>query len=966
MFIVYVSGISVKSELWGLISGSERGASMREITMTENPGSFEPLHVHGDPDDVWTRAEVTLAELAEREPGGETEEPRVRPFTPTPHDPIPHDLPVPPDPPGDAAHPEDPPVSPNETAALAVEARPQSPRPNPVGLNLYSPISRGPTTRLLLSPPDLQWSPASAFGIQKSTDPEVWNAGHVNAILADGLMALVGAETGGVWLIWPEYGAIPQYKSFPAQPLSWDWPNPHINALAAGPDGPTTVYAGGGWIDGSTSSLHVIGLTAALGGLSFDGALEVSVPWGLSINQIVVQGPARRVVLATGSGVLWSAIPADPMDVGGYSWRYGDHVPTNISGIALGPGDSVVAAVYGDEVAGSVNSGFYVGTWSGSTLNFTRSTITGGGPAMGRTSVASSANHPSVLYAVAAAADNMNMGSLFRSGDGGATFAQLPLPSNPGLQGFWNNCVDVHPEDPAIVAVGWRTGPFVSTNSGQTWRNTTDNNNVHSDVHTVTFADTGNGVNLWVGTDGGVALSADFGASWDSRYNKHLRNLQYYGSVDVGAMSPFDASDWAPGLYGAGTQDNGNLWARHGDEGTRSSVRQFEGGDGSTVMFVTETIVLHRNNTLTRADGTEFGNRIRRSNYDPGTHEMDSDLGTVVPAEGYPDGLPFPDATSVVTGPSYSRDNARMLAVAAKGTQVYGYFDTASPGSFKRIANIGRRYFLHPPTITSVASYNGHSILVGTSQGDILMVDSATGTVTDQATNFAGWAGRKIGRLIWPTATERYGTVSDNVVVRWDPIRSVVLGSHGSWILTSGTLTSGATGIAHSSLETGGSALFACTDFGVEVSMDRGSSWTGVSARLPARPHCRDIRVGRISNGHPALFVATYGWGAFVSELPRPSDGGFGHIPLEVAIILFGIIADGDGVEIVNGHIVRVPPREPARDLALALAYLGLGQHLKGPGAELTTRLGEEMLVIAGFEDVLDIRGVEGGTEAET
>jgi hypothetical protein len=75
----------------------------------------------------------------------------------------------------------------------------------------------------------------------------------------------------------------------------------------------------------------------------------------------------------------------------------------------------------------------------------------------------------------------------------------------------------------------------------------------------------------------------------------------------------------------------------------------------------------------------EIGNRIRRSNYRPATHDMDNSIGVVVPAEGYPDGLPTPSAACVVRDPRYRRDNVRMLAVFGVGTELHGYFDTADP-----------------------------------------------------------------------------------------------------------------------------------------------------------------------------------------------------------------------------------------------------------------------------------------------
>jgi hypothetical protein len=66
--------------------------------MTELPEAFEPFHVHGSATDVWTRAEINFAELAEKELGPEAKAPQFVPVMP-----IPQDLPVPPDPPSPSA-----------------------------------------------------------------------------------------------------------------------------------------------------------------------------------------------------------------------------------------------------------------------------------------------------------------------------------------------------------------------------------------------------------------------------------------------------------------------------------------------------------------------------------------------------------------------------------------------------------------------------------------------------------------------------------------------------------------------------------------------------------------------------------------------------------------------------------------------------------------------------------------------
>jgi hypothetical protein len=209
-------------------------------------------------------------------------------------------------------------------------------------------------------------------------------------------------------------------------------------------------------------------------------------------------------------------------------------------------------------------------------------------------------------------------------------------------------------------------------------------------------------------------LSSDLGLSWDSRYNKHLRNLQYYGPVDQLGMSPFDTSRWHAGMHGGATQDNGNLWTRAGDEGIRSAVRQFEGGDGNTVMFVTNTIALHRNNTLTiQPAAAEIGNRIRRSTIGPPRTTW-----TTRSASSYP-----PRATPIACRrqvPCVVRD--RAIGATTYGSCGLRRRDRATrlfrPGrpsgveSWRRRTRFERRG--KPGNITAVAALDGYRVLAGT------------------------------------------------------------------------------------------------------------------------------------------------------------------------------------------------------------------------------------------------------------
>src|SRR6266511_1840212 len=83
---------------------------------------------------------------------------------------------------------------------------------------------------------DLSWSQAATGAIQMDSAGNVWNSGHVNALLPTSSSMLVAAETGGLWNA---------ADGGPALPIS-DWDAPDLTSLARGPDGQSHVFAGGG------------------------------------------------------------------------------------------------------------------------------------------------------------------------------------------------------------------------------------------------------------------------------------------------------------------------------------------------------------------------------------------------------------------------------------------------------------------------------------------------------------------------------------------------------------------------------------------------------------------------------------------------------------------------------------------------------------------------------------------------
>ena len=128
---------------------------------------------------------------------------------------------------------------------------------------------------------------------------------------------------------------------------------------------------------------------------------------------------------------------------------------------------------------------------------------------LGRTSITSCPNNPNFMYGVAADKNDVGMSALWQSTTGGTSWNLVNLPSNPANQGDFNNVIGVS-GDCSIVAVGWESGTYLSFDSGTSWNQITDGidyNNIHSDIHALTF-DPADPTVLFIGSDGGVVSAS--------------------------------------------------------------------------------------------------------------------------------------------------------------------------------------------------------------------------------------------------------------------------------------------------------------------------------------------------------------------------------------------------------------------------------------------------------------------------
>jgi len=756
---------------------------------------------------------------------------------------------------------------------------------------------------------ELEWFPAQTQAIE--IDPvesprTIWHAGHINALLSNNAVIVAGAQTGGVWLINPV--PIPSYRDGDqAICLSDDWDNPDINCLAYGPDSATQVFVGGN----ATSLLILLELIEVTGAMVPGQTTAIPLPVSCNINAIVVQKDQRRIVLATDSGVWWSPLPPTLNNTAAYSWQQAQGLPFgSFSGVAVGPEGSIIVAAWGQGPSSGPNIMFR-GVWQSGQLACAGSTVNGS-PAekMFRTSVASCADNPSYLYAVAANGNsNPGIMAVIASSDGGSTWQTVTTPSD-GLQGDYNNCIAVSPYRPNVVAVGWRTGcPNISTDSGVTWSqpvNEITNKHIHADLHALFFArNPAAEDHLYIGSDGGIVVTRDLCQTFDSRFSRPLGNLQFYGAgadqgTTVGALT---ASSRFPGLLIGGTQDNGNVFLAPNQE-AGSGWQWLDGGDGGLNRFVDDLgALLHFNND----DPTL---RLVFWNATKGAFENDTAIRVIRHSKVK---RPAPPVTfqsvEVFPAPIWKRDNQLLYAGAGRGPHLYGFFSNpdGTDASLSWIAHV-------EDTISTTGSVDGTAILVGTLTGRIFLVDTAKGIATEQ--DLPAGAGANPVIRIEHMLT---GTALSVITGQYFPVFALVgkqlLRFDGrTWTLLP---KNDCTAFA---VDSDSGRIFASSYRDVWVSDDYGDTWIDESKGLPANPHCTDLRIASDGVGARTLYLGTYGrsvWRAAIAYAQRTVD--LSKLGRLVAEIVLGVIQDGGGLIRIGGRIIKLPPNPPVQDLLSVL-----------------------------------------------
>ncbi len=358
-----------------------------------------------------------------------------------------------------------------------------------------------------------------------------------------------------------------------------------VGALAMDPTNSQTLYMGlGDPFDGTG-----LGLVKSTNGGETWGS-PVYLGSATSIRDLIVSATNSSIVLAatdtglfrsTDGGASFSPVTlATGVAATPVAWDL-ENIGTNSFGVTLEANPAATT--------GTTAGQFWRSTDNGATWTQASPTVTGG---IGRMSIASAPSNRAVVYAMAAkplATTASDLAEIFRSTNGGTTWTALGATNRKARyantntessapstilngQGWYNHMLVVHPTDSntfffggaLLLAKGVVSGTTTTYRQMSNWLAQFTLPYVHADMHAAAFASNGT---FYVGSDGGIFKSTDFGTTWTDDLNVGIASHLIYS---VGS------SPAAPDAVIGGFQDNGTR-VRVTNTNT---YNQYLGGDG--------------------------------------------------------------------------------------------------------------------------------------------------------------------------------------------------------------------------------------------------------------------------------------------------------------------------------------------------------------------------------------------------
>ena len=519
-----------------------------------------------------------------------------------------------------------------------------------------------------------------------------------------------------------------------------------------------------------------------------------------------------------------------------------------------------------------------------------------------------------VIYAYAANTGDAAQLDLFKSIDGGTTWAALgisakvPTNSNTdnadmklmGNQAFYNHMILVDPADATrnTVYLGGQLASAKTTNGGTTWALTSNwlaqfgLPYVHADFHCAAYSNFGGTPRLYFGTDGGLFTSTDGGTTWDDTKNKGLVNHLIYS---------LGANAGVAGSALVGLQDNGTRIR----VGTSSTFNQIRGGDGFGVGW-TQTVVSasavslssYVYNSIQRATTSPVVSQSNWSGFttglgSTGTTDGGASYYFVTPIVAPPAGADPGGQTFFTYGNSGTGTNSKKIfQSSASGWTVIGTpgIGGITAGRFVRAVSHG--IGVSPTDLQHIAAAGNGGYVLLTANGGTNWTEVFLGAEPTTVGPVAGWQGFN-ANIAWANNSLLYACSESSGLGAVRVAKSANGGT--TWVAAAAGLPDvPVTKLAVDPGDATGNTVYAATWLGVYKTTNGGTSWTVFGTGLP-QGRATDLWVAPDSS---SLRVAT--WGRGVWEISAPTPVTFLAQPAAATVAVghtatFSVRANGSG-----------------------------------------------------------------------
>jgi photosystem II stability/assembly factor-like uncharacterized protein len=440
-------------------------------------------------------------------------------------------------------------------------------------------------------------------------------------------------------------------------------------------------------------------------------------------------------------------------------------------------------------------------------------------------------------------------GEVYRSENGGDTWTKMNSAQDSVGGGKWYGWIYVDPNDDKIIYVP-STSFNRSLDAGKTWGKTGPENiaeSFHVDYHAF-WIDPRNSNHLILGSDGGLAMSYDFGKTWD--VFDHLPLAQFF-AIGVDMEEPYN-------IYG-GLQDNGSVKTpSNGLEGmiTRDDWRSIGGGDGQcNVVDPEDSRWLYnasQNGAIQRVDqktGMSRGIRPVRAAGKPAAR-----FNWTAPIALSPHNSKIVYIGAQVVFRSMNRGDTWQ--------EISPDLTTNDPEKLKGNIECGTLSTLAESSVTPGILWTGSD------DGKVQVTRDGGATWTDAtpALAKAGAPAEYFVTRVFPSSHKEGTAYITKAGWQYDIYKPFVFKTEdfgSTWISVTGNLPEGTVTVVVEDRKNP-SLLFVGTEQGVFATLDGGKNWAPFGLKLPPNALVNDILIHPREND---LVVATHGRGLFVTDI---------------------------------------------------------------------------------------------------